>query len=90
MNIESNTPTRIRYSIEHVAQFVEWINGNIANHPELRVSLTQEDREMWTRFPAQIRAHRYPHIFIDPDRPILDYLKSGHIGPISPTKSIDN
>jgi len=83
---EQTTPTHQRYSIEYVAQFVESINDEISRHPERHRELTQADRDIWAGFPAQIRAHRYSHVFLDPHCPILDYLDSGHIGPSSLAK----
>lgn len=87
IEIEQTTPTHQRYSIEYIAQFVESLNDEIARHPAyVYRGLTQEDRDIWACLPAQIRAHRYPYIFLDPNRPILDYLDSGHIGPNSSAK----
>lgn len=82
MTIKSNNQ---RYALEDVAQFVEWINADIKRRPEHYPQLTVEDRAMWAGFPAQVRAHRYNFAWIDPNQPILEYLKTGYIGPVFPS-----
>ena len=75
------TNSHRKYELEDVAQFIEWINQDINRNPERHRQLTPADRAMWAGFPAQVRAHRYPFVVLDPNRPISDYLKSGFLGP---------
>lgn len=83
----TDTQTK-RFHREHIAQSLEWINEEIARHPERHLHLTTEDRAMWAGFPAQARAHCYTWVFLDPNHPIFDYMRSGRIGPdYTPTKS---
>lgn len=78
--MNNKTSPKCAYGLEEVAQFIEWIIADLDRRPERYSQLTPADRVMWAGFPAQVRAHRYPFVFLDPDRPILAYLKSGLIG----------
>lgn len=78
----TNSTQRVRYSLEYVAQAVEQIIDQAARWPEHHPHWTPEVRATWERYPAQVRAHRYPWLCLDPDRPIVEYLKTGIIGPL--------
>lgn len=84
----SNTPQLRAYTREDVAQLLEQINELIDRFPE-RHPLSPGARAMWAGFPAQARAHRYPQILLDPYHPIVDYMRSGRIGPnYDPAKTV--
>jgi hypothetical protein len=72
---------KILYRIEAVAEFVEWINDDVARGHKRHSRMTTEERAMWASFPELVRAHPTNHVFLEPDRPILEYLLSGRIGP---------
>ena len=75
-----------RYTREQVADALDQMNEEIDRRPE-RWSITPEQRAVWAGYPAQARAHRYPWVFLDPNHPIADYMRSGRIGPsYKPTK----
>lgn len=78
-----------KYRIETVARAVEGLVDAITSREDRSPYLTQEERDQWASFPSQVRNHRYPVVFLDPDRPLADYLKSGLIGPTAPASSID-
>lgn len=79
--MNSEISQKSSYDREYLAQVLEWVNADIQRCPERYKYMTPAEREMWAGFPAQVRAHRYPWVRLDPERPIVDYLKSGRIGP---------